>query len=112
MTKPRKVMNDSSEQFIKVLEDNIGIILKISGAYAYTYHDREDLINDITFELWKSFEKFKGDAKISTWMYRVALNTSLNFNRRQKKDSMLSRNHFETDLAWLTENIIYDSSES
>jgi RNA polymerase sigma-70 factor, ECF subfamily len=72
------------DQFLDILEKNIGIILKISGAYAKTVHDKEDLINDITLELWKSFERFKGDSKISTWIYRVALNTSMNYKRKKE----------------------------
>jgi RNA polymerase sigma-70 factor (ECF subfamily) len=72
------------DQFLDILEKNIGIILKISRAYAKTVHDKEDLINDITLELWKSFGRFKGDSKISTWIYRVALNTSMNYKRKKE----------------------------
>jgi len=73
--------NRQTDLFLDILEKNIGIILKISRAYTNSVHDKEDLINDITLELWKSFERFKGDSKISTWIYRVAINTSMNFNR-------------------------------
>jgi RNA polymerase sigma-70 factor, ECF subfamily len=87
-----------SEQFLSIFEDNTGIIIKISQAYTNTFHDREDLINDIALELWKSFEKFKGDSKISTWIYRVALNTSMNYKRKKKKDSLFySINDFKKD---------------
>jgi RNA polymerase sigma factor (sigma-70 family) len=78
------------EQFIDILEENIGIILKISRVYAPIAQDREDLVNDITLELWKSFRKFKGKAKISTWIYRVALNTSMNYKRKRSKDRLFS----------------------
>ncbi len=54
------------DQFLDILEKNIGIIIKIARAYSKTTSDKEDLINDITLELWKSFERFKGDSKIST----------------------------------------------
>ena len=54
------------DQFLDILEKNIGIIIKIARAYANTIHDKEDLINDITLELWKSFGQFKGGSKIST----------------------------------------------
>jgi RNA polymerase sigma factor (sigma-70 family) len=74
--------NELKDQFIDVLEKHIGIILKISGAYAYVKQDREDLIHDIIFELWKSFKRFDGSCKISTWIYRVALNISMNYKRR------------------------------
>ncbi len=79
-----------SEQFLRVFEDNTGIIIKIARAFTRTSHDREDLINDIALELWKSFERFKGDSKISTWIYRVAINISMNYKRNKKKDSLFS----------------------
>jgi RNA polymerase sigma-70 factor, ECF subfamily len=53
------------DQFLDILEKNIGIIIKIARAYSKTLHDKEDLINDITLELWKSFGRFKGDSKKS-----------------------------------------------
>jgi DNA-directed RNA polymerase specialized sigma24 family protein len=60
--------NRQKDQFIDLLEKNIWIILKISRAYAKSVHDKEDLIKDITLELWKSFERFKGESKVSTWI--------------------------------------------
>jgi len=80
--------NELKEQFLNVFDKNIGIIIKIARAYAKTVQDKEDLINDIALELWKSFGKFKGDSKISTWIYRVPLNTSMNFNRKIKSDKL------------------------
>lgn len=76
-------------QFVSDFEKNIGIILKISRAYTNTTHDREDLINDIALELWKAYPKFNGDSKISTWFYRIALNVSMNYNRKKKHELML-----------------------
>jgi RNA polymerase sigma-70 factor, ECF subfamily len=106
--------NNVSEQFLSIFGDNTGIIIKISRAYTNTSHDREDLINDIALELWKSFEKFKGDSKISTWIYRVALNTSMNYKRKKKKDSLFySINDFKKDeiIPWLVEQEQESSSE-
>ena len=102
-----------SEQFLRVFEDNTGIIIKIARAFTKTSHDREDLINDIALELWKSFERFKGDSKISTWIYRVALNISMNYKRKKKKDSFFSfLDDFKKvdSLPWLIEQD--NSSES
>ena len=80
------------DRFISLLETNLGIILKISKAYTNTVQDREDLINDIAYEMWKSFPNFKGKSKISTWVYRVSLNTAMNYNRnaRKKRDFLQS----------------------
>jgi RNA polymerase sigma-70 factor (ECF subfamily) len=69
------------ERFISILERNIGMILKISRAFTNTVQDREDLVHDIAFEMWKSFPGFKGNSKVSTWIYRVALNTAMNYKR-------------------------------
>ena len=77
------------DQFLEILEKNIGIILKIARAYSNTFPDKEDLVNDITLELWKSFGRFKGDSKISTWIYRIALNTSMNYKRKKEKDKLI-----------------------
>jgi RNA polymerase sigma-70 factor, ECF subfamily len=76
------------DEFLDILGKNVGIILKISRAYTLNTADKEDLINDIALELWKSYRRFKGDSKVSTWIYRVALNTSMNFKRKKEKDRL------------------------
>ena len=99
-------MKDIKEQFLDILEKNIGIIIKISRVYTKVKQDREDLINDITLELWKSFRNFKGDSKISTWIYRVSLNISMNYKRKKKNNSLFnSLNDFkkEDTHTWLEE---------
>ncbi len=105
-------MTDKKDQFLDVLEKNIGIILKIARVYTKVQQDREDLINDITLELWKSFKKFNGKSKISTWIYRVALNTAMNYKRKRKKDSLFSfTNDFKSETqVWL--NAQEDSEQS
>ena len=79
-----------NEQFLDIFWENIGIIIKFSRAYTKVEQDREDLINDIALELWNSFKHFKGNSKISTWIYRVALNVSMNYKRKRKNDSLFS----------------------
>ena len=110
-------MNDNAikEQFLDILEKNIGIIIKISRVYTKVEQDREDLINDITLELWKSFKSFKGNSKISTWIYRVALNISINYMRRKKIHHSLNDFRKEETDSWLVEHeysseleILYD----
>jgi RNA polymerase sigma-70 factor (ECF subfamily) len=104
--------NRQKDQFLDVLEKNIGIIIKIARAYSKTLHDKEDLINDITLELWKSFGRFKGDSKISTWIYRIALNTSMNYKRKREKDRLFFLDDLKQieNLSWLIEQA--DSSQS
>jgi RNA polymerase sigma-70 factor (ECF subfamily) len=100
------------EKFLDILEKNIGIIIKIARAYSKTFQDKEDLINDITLELWKSFGRFKGDSKISTWIYRIALNTSMNYKRKREKDRLFFLDDLKQieNQSWLIEQL--DSSHS
>jgi RNA polymerase sigma-70 factor (ECF subfamily) len=109
--------NNLQDYFLNIFEQNIGIIMKIARAYTKTIQDREDLINDIALELWKSFERFKGDSKISTWIYRVALNTSINYSRKSKSTSLVSSSDLKlvNSTNWLIEQdessqgeILYD----
>ncbi|OQA50827.1 MAG: ECF RNA polymerase sigma-E factor [Bacteroidetes bacterium ADurb.Bin302] len=104
--------NRQKDQFLDILETNIGIIIKIARAYSKTLHDKEDLINDITLELWKSFGRFKGDSKISTWIYRIALNTSMNYKRKKEKDRLFFLDDLKQieNQSWLIEQS--DSSHS
>ena len=95
------------EEFLKILEKNVGIVIKIATAYTNTTHDREDLMNDIVVELWRSFDSFKALSAVSTWIYRVALNTAMNFRRKKTKhDSLFTfwgdSKQFE-GLYWITE---------
>jgi RNA polymerase sigma-70 factor (ECF subfamily) len=94
------------DEFLSVFEANTGIVIKIAKAYTNTTHDREDLTNDIVAELWRSFDTFRGQSAVSTWIYRVALNTSMNYRRKKKRDSLFTlwndSKQFE-NLHWLTE---------
>lgn len=56
--------------------DHVGIIYKICNLYA-AEEDREDLKQEIIYQLWQSYPSFRGDSKFQSWMYRVALNTAM-----------------------------------
>jgi RNA polymerase sigma-70 factor (ECF subfamily) len=76
------------KEFVKLVEEHSRMIYKISGAYAKTLYEREDLISETILQLWRTAGGFKGESKISTWVYRVALNTAMNFNRKHKKETL------------------------
>lgn len=78
----------STEQertFIDFFKPNQKLIHKICRIYTDNTEDHNDLFQEITIQLWKSFPGFKGDAKFSTWMYRVALNTAITLFRKPHK---------------------------
>lgn len=62
-----------------------GIIHKVCGMYGKHEEARRDLFQDIVLQLWRAYDSFKGESKISTWMYRVALNTAISGFRKQKR---------------------------
>jgi len=73
----------SQADFVKTIEANKGIIYKIAKSYCKDPDDKQDLIQEILFQLWKSFDKFDSSYKFSTWMYRIALNVSISFYRKE-----------------------------
>jgi len=76
---------DKEDKFIQIIKMHEGLIFKITTIYTDNKADQEDLYQDIVYQLWKSFDTFRNEAKISTWMYRVALNTALTKIKRNKR---------------------------
>lgn len=80
-------MNKELEHsFVSELEKNQNIIHKVCKIYTGDEDSHKDLFQEITIQLWKAYPKFRGDAKFTTWMYRVALNTAITLYRKAKRD--------------------------
>lgn len=80
-------MNKELEHnFVQQLEENQNVVHKICRLYTRSQDAHNDLFQEITIQLWKAFPKFRGDAKFSTWMYRVALNTAITLYRKSKRN--------------------------
>lgn len=73
------------EKFIQLIKENEGIIYKITRIYTNNESDLKDLYQEVVYQLWKGYDGFRGDSKISTWMYRIALNTALFHSKQEKK---------------------------
>jgi RNA polymerase sigma-70 factor (ECF subfamily) len=73
------------EQFIPVMRANQNLIYKICHSYCPDPESRKDLQQEILMQLWNSFSKFDGRVKISTWIYRIALNTAISYYRKDCK---------------------------
>ena len=68
---------NKKDVFISVINKNLGLIFKVSSLYTDTNEDRNDLSQEILYELWKSFDTFQQKSSLSTWMYRVAMNVAV-----------------------------------
>ena len=79
-------MNKELEHnFVALLEQHQNIVHKVCRLYTNNQEAHNDLFQEITIQLWKAFPKFRGDAKFSSWMYRVGLNTAITLYRKSKR---------------------------
>jgi len=74
-------MEDAS--FLELITQHQGIIHKVCRLYRDSKEDREDLFQEIVFQVWKALPGFEGRAKITSWMYRIALNTAMSTYRKR-----------------------------
>jgi RNA polymerase sigma-70 factor (ECF subfamily) len=74
---------EPEKEFMDKIIQNEDIIYKICNIYSPSYEDRQDLKQEIIYQLWRSYTSFRGDSKFQTWMYRVALNTAIYYNKKK-----------------------------
>ena len=84
----------SEREFTNQIESCRVIIFKVIRLYVNDEEDEKDLFQEILFQAWKSFPRFDGRSKFSTWLYRVSLNTVLTFKRRPAK--VVTHENFES----------------
>jgi len=88
---------EQEKSFITLVKEHQGLIHKVCILYETDKEARNDLFQEIVLQLWKSFTSFRGEAKITTWMYRIALNTAISGLRklgRKVKTEELGEYHF------------------
>jgi RNA polymerase sigma-70 factor (ECF subfamily) len=92
-----------TKTFLSVIESNKGIIYKVANSYCRNGENKKDLIQEIILQLWLSFNKYDEGYKLSTWMYRIALNVSISFYRKENRRSEI--NHpLSENILWLNED--------
>ena len=79
-------MNKELEhKFISEFQQHQNIVHKVCRIYTNNQEAHNDLFQEITIQLWKAYPKFRGDSKLSTWMYRIGLNTAITLYRKSKR---------------------------
>ena len=71
--------NQKETAFLAMIRENERLIFKIASFYTNGLEDREDLMQEIVYQLWKSFDTFEQQSSVSTWLYRVSMNTAIYF---------------------------------
>lgn len=83
----------TEKEFLKKIDLHKGIIFKISKMYRDNREDQEDLFQEIVYQAWKSYPKFKELSTFSTWLYRIALNTAIVFLKSDNKNKTMTENY-------------------
>lgn len=83
------------KNFEDIIVVHKGIIFKIAKAYSNGNYDFDDLFQEITLQIWRSLPNFKNNSKLSTYIYRIALNTAINFKKKNSKDSRIDISEYQ-----------------
>ena len=75
---------DQKSLFMKWLREHGASVVKVARAYTFTADDCQDLAQEILLQAWRSLPSFAGNSQPATWFYRVALNTAMNWQRKDK----------------------------
>lgn len=77
-------MGTIEQEFVSIIRENERIIYKVCYLYTTPHATLNDLYQDVVLNLWKAYPKFRQECKVSTWIYRIALNTCISFIRKEK----------------------------
>lgn len=105
---------EKKDQFLSLILENKNIIYKVCHSYCQNHDDREDLVQEIIIQLWKSSDKYNPQYKFSTWIYRISLNVAISFYRSEQRrkqsispfdESIIEMIEDKTELEEFDENI-------
>jgi len=74
---------EQRQYFQEIIEQDKGILFKVARAYCQNEDDRQDLIQEMMIQIWKSMHRYNKQFKMSTWLYRISLNVAISFYRKQ-----------------------------
>ena len=102
------MLKDLEAKFLSDFEKNQNIVHKICRMYTTNRDAHNDLFQEVTIQLWRNYEKFRGEAKFSTWMYRVALNTAISLYRKSTRSV---KTQDISDFEYKIKAVGYDDTE-
>ena len=102
------MQNKLEKKFLSDFEKDQNIVHKVCRIYTTNQDQHNDLFQEITIQVWKNYSKFRGEAKFSTWMYRVALNTAISLYRKSTRS--IKTQDFD-DVSFKIKSIDYDDKK-
>jgi RNA polymerase sigma-70 factor, ECF subfamily len=82
-------MAGHEDDFLELLERHKTILFKIANVYCRNRADFADVVQEITFQAWRSFGRYDRSREFSTWLYRIGLNVAISFYRTEARRSRL-----------------------
>lgn len=89
----KKIIAGEKNLFSDVVNKHQKAVINICNGFVHDIDIAQDIAQDVFIEIWKSLAKYRGDSKLSTWIYRISVNKSLNYIRkvkRYKKEDIIS----------------------
>lgn len=80
-------LRDKEQRFIELTDAYKDVVAKVCYFYASPSAGFDDLYQEVLINLWQGMDSFRGEAKISTWIYRIAINTCITWHRRNNRHS-------------------------
>ena len=102
------MQNKLEKKFLSDFEKHQNIVHKVCRIYTTNQDQHNDLFQEIAIQVWKNYSKFRGEAKFSTWMYRVALNTAISLYR---KSSRSIKTQDFSDVSFKIKSVDYDDTK-
>lgn len=107
-----KLLNGALEAFLSGDQTRFSLIIKlisfdvINCAYRYTHNleDAKDVFQDVSFKIYKSLRSFRGKARFSTWIYRITVNTCIDFLRKKKYAAPLNESILKNEASFTERN--------
>ena len=109
---------EQKQIFEEWLSQHKALIFKVVRAYAFNVMDQDDLFQEIIIQVWHSIPAFRKESSVTTWLYRVSLNTAIKWTKKERRhfqsetmegiEHVLEENRTQTDerLSWLYEEIL------
>lgn len=86
----QRIIDDNDHKaFAELVDKYQRMVIVTCRGFVGSYHEAEDLAQDVFVELYESLPSFRKESKLSTWIYRIAVNKSLNYVRKKKREMLL-----------------------
>ena len=101
----------SEQEFLEGIESNQGIIYKLLNLYVDDPDEKQDLYQEVLLQTWRAKDRFRGESKFSTWLYKITLNTLLTSMRKEKRQPVKLQSEFPKEVAHHEDEAMQERSE-